>query len=107
MKPLTHEELNRIEKVGMVTQFMPFSDEKMEWRTIEKKALDALIAAARRSTPRPIAEAPRDGTKVVVKDPIYGWCEGMSFGDVWENEDGWKLLPTEFIPIPEQTDGTV
>jgi hypothetical protein len=65
MKPLTHEELNRIEKVGMVTQFMPFSDEKMEWRTIEKKALDALIAAARHSIPRPIAEAPSNCESIV------------------------------------------
>lgn len=94
MKPLTLEELHAIKKTATGNDAM-------------SALVRRLCEAAERSIPRPISEAPRDGTKVLVKDPIYGWCEGMSFGDVWENEDGWKLLPTEFIPIPEQTDGTV
>jgi hypothetical protein len=115
MKPLTHEELNRIEKVGMVTQFMPFSDEKMEWRTIEKKALDALIAAARHSIPRPIAEAPSNCESIVRVDTCF-LCDGIATnidtwyiaykdGSAWYTRSGHEIYPTEFISIPEPTNG--
>jgi hypothetical protein len=114
MDPLTHEELNRIEKTGMLIRIIPFSREQPEWRTIEKKALDKLIAAARASIPRPIADAPRDGTEIDVFDSTgkrYAKVKWSKVFNKWAQFAGYigedsawgelQIEPVSFLPIPK------
>lgn len=102
MKPLTHEELDEHEKharyCGSVAQ--PYVD-------LGPADLMRLIAAARRSTPRPIAEAPRDGKMIVGRLCNGDWrvCWWGSGHAEWTDGRVSILQVVEFIPIPEPTDG--
>ena len=65
MDPLTVEELDNVRlKIAFHGHAVMISEE----------LLDRLIAAARASIPRPIAEAPMDGT-VVERCPLCGYTE--------------------------------
>ena len=48
--------------------------------------------------PRPIAEAPKDGSELLVWFPKLGWIKGG-----WSRLFGWNAsgyIPTHFLPLP-------
>lgn len=67
---------------------------------IDERDLEKLIAAARRSIPRPIAEAPRDGTGIIGFHCGF-WIELGYCDRKWMDDEGNEREPTEFIPVPE------
>lgn len=68
---------------------------------------NTVIEAGQDSTPRwrPISEAPRDGTTILVwfND---GWAENEAISSWWDREHGWtcqytdSIQPTHFMPLP-------
>lgn len=88
-QPFTTAELDAIakSKVGM---FLEINDDDFE----------RLIAAARTSIPRPISEAPRDGTWIVGRD-LFGCWHVCSLGNLWADKKGYERILDIFIPIPK------
>jgi hypothetical protein len=101
MKLLTREELDEIDlRVERAANRLFY---------IAKDDYELLIAAARRSIPRPISEAPRDGKMIVGRLCNGDWrvCWRGSGHAEWTDGRVSILQVVEFIPIPEPTDGTV
>lgn len=63
-----------------------------------------LIAEVERHQWRPISEAPKDGTRILVDDMVSRRCE-IAYWDVdaggWLTKDGDRSCgPTDFMPLP-------
>lgn len=94
-----------------------------KWRLLGPLVLDALKSmqaaterltaeSARLTTPRPIEEAPKDGTWVLVywdatafRDEelpgVNRWDIGRCVAGLWEGEEGDEFVgPTHFLPLP-------
>ena len=85
--------------------------EKKQNLHLAQTLTDLVTALARLTTPRPIAEAPRDGTWIgAVWDDMtpedcarYGpiavvrWSDS---GKCWKDSDGDEYEPSHFLPLP-------
>lgn len=103
MKLLTREELDEIE-----TRMLTHRAYGRQFSGTIADDCFKLLAAARRSIPRPIAEAPRDGKRIFGKENnrwyMCFWCGDESYGH-WVDLHFCGRKLTEFIPIPEPADG--
>lgn len=58
---------------------------------------EAAIKAAFAAMRRPISEAPKDGTRVLVKKTTGRVCVGQYVDGEWEGEDGYCIHDPAFI----------
>lgn len=74
----------------------------------EVKTILAALRFAKAMQPRPISEAPRDGTPVLIYEDDCVCEARFKDGGWWElNNDptdawGWAWFPTHFTPLPDQ-----
>lgn len=73
--------------------------------------IEAAITAYERAMWRPIAEAPRDGTRVLMYAPAAGgeYPTSTQRVDMWRNGGWWQMRPaqpyTHFRPLPAGPEG--
>lgn len=63
------------------------------------------MSEAKTLTWHPIATAPRDGTRVLVHDPLWGAVTAENDGEEddiwWETRSCKRVDPTHWMPLPE------